>query len=104
MSVDRRVCIKKAVLWDDVSQIEICFVEGADGPDIFPVAVEYISADIPRLDGSGNNMLAKISQLVVEAIHQHFAVENVNAHRGLKQFLFRGVSDCSEQVRTHLHL
>src|SRR5947207_87518 len=96
MSVNRRVGFEKTVGWNQVGEIEIGFVKGANRSDIFPVAVENKGTDAMRLDRSRDDVLAKVEQVVVEALDQHVAIEDVNSHRRLKQFLIGAVPDCRE--------
>src|SRR6478609_5620628 len=84
MRINRRLGFKETVCRHKIGEIEIGFIKSADCSDVFPVAVENVSAHIARLNGGGNYVLAEIHQIVVKTIDQHVAIENVNAHRGLK--------------------
>src|SRR5205823_6982763 len=96
MRVSRRVGVQKTVGWSQVGEMEIGFVKGANRSDICPVAVENKGTDAMRLDRSRDDVLAKVAQVVVEALDQHVAIEDVNSHRRLKQFLIGAVPDCRE--------
>ena len=86
MRVNRRLGVKKTVFRNKVGQIEVRLVKRADGTDIFPIALENECTHMSILDRSRNDMFAEILQFIVQALHEHLPVENVNSHRCLKQF------------------
>ena len=84
MGINRRIGFEETVGGNQVGEIEIGFVKGANRSDILPVAIENVGADVARLNCSRNDVLAKIKEIVVETLDQHVAIEDVNAHRRLK--------------------
>src|SRR5207248_6960570 len=56
MSVNRRVGFEKTIGWNQVGEIEIGFVKGANRSDIFPVAIENKGTDVMRLDRSRDDV------------------------------------------------
>ena len=103
MRIDRRVGLKETVFRHDIGQVEIRLVKRADRSDVFPVALEDERADVPILDRRRNDVFAEIDQIVLQTFDQHVAIENVNAHRRLKQFLVFIRTDGAEQFPAHLH-
>ena len=83
VSIDRRRRLKKTILRQQIRQVEIRFVKGADRSDVFPVPVENVTAHLPLLDRLRDNVFPKVHQVVVQAFHQDVPVKYVNAHRGL---------------------
>ena len=84
MGINRRIGFEETVGGNQVGEIEIGFVEGANGSDVLPVTIENVGADVARLNCSRNDVLAKIKEIVVETLDQHVAIEDVNAHRRLQ--------------------
>src|SRR5207253_10041821 len=60
MRINGRVGFEKAVGWNEVGEIEIGFIEGANRSDIFPVAIENVGTDVMCLDCGRNDVLAEI--------------------------------------------
>ena len=50
------------------------------------------------LDGGGNDVFSKVHEIVVETRNERLAVENINAHRGLEEFLLGGMSDLAQKL------
>ena len=48
--VNRRLGLKEAVLGHYIGEIQVRLVEGADCPDVFPVALKNKRADVPVFD------------------------------------------------------
>ncbi len=104
MGVDCGLWIKEAVFGSDIGKIEIRFVKSADCSDVFPVTFKNVGAHVPLLDRLWNDMLAEIGQVIIQAFHQHGAVEDVNSHRRLEQFLSFVQTDRGEQFTADFHL
>jgi len=83
VGVDRSIGFKKAILGQDVGQVEIRFVKCPNRSDVFPVAVKDKRAHVLVLDRVRNDVPAKIDQIVIETPHEDFAIEQINAHRCL---------------------
>src|SRR5207248_9843026 len=98
MSVNRRVRFEKTIGWNQVGEIEIGFVEGANRSDIFPVAVENIGPDIARLDRSRDDVLAKIEQIVVKTLDQYVAIEDLTSQRCRRQSDIGAGHDCRDKT------
>ena len=95
---------KKLYPGHQIGQIQVRFVECPDRSDIFPVSLKDVGADMPVFDRVRNHMFAKIDQLIVQALDQHLPIEEINAHRSLKQLLFLPQTDCSKQFAAHPHV
>src|SRR5204862_2370222 len=68
-----------------IGDIEVGLEEGADGADVFPVALEERGEDAQAWDDLGNSSFAEIGQGVVEQSSDHLAAEDVDAYGGQKQ-------------------
>ena len=86
--VDRRIGFEETVGGNQVGEVEIGFVKRADRSDVLPVAVKNVgAARCAFLNRGRNDVLAEIDEIVVQTLDQHVAIEDVDAHRRLKQFL-----------------
>src|SRR5215468_842211 len=103
MRIDRRVGFEETVFRNHISQIKISFVECADRSDVFPVTVKDKRADVPILDRRRNNVFTEIEQIALHAFDKYVAIENVNTHRCLKQFVVFVRTNGAKQIPAHLH-
>ena len=82
---DRRGHVEEVEARQLVGDVEVGLEEGADGPDVLPVALEDEGEDAQVLDGVGDDVLAEIGQGVVQQAAEDVAVEDVDAHGGQEQ-------------------
>ena len=62
-------------------QFQVDLVEGADGADILPIAVEIETANLVGVDGFGDHLAAKIVVIVaLQQVEQHIRFEEIDAH------------------------
>ena len=66
-----------------------------------PSSHEDVAEDILLFDDGRDDVLSEILRVVIEGVLQHFAIENINAHRCLKPFLLNGEIHGFEQFRGH---
>ena len=50
------------------------------------------------LDRGGNDVFSKVHEIVVETRNERLAVENINTHRGLEEFLVGGMPDLPKKL------
>jgi hypothetical protein len=62
MGIDRRIGLEETVGGNQVGEIEIGFVEGADRSDVLPVTFENVGADVAIFDCSRNDVFAEIER------------------------------------------
>ena len=84
MRVDRRLRLEKTVLGDDVGQIKIRLIKGADGSNILPVTFKNKCAYVPVFDRLWNDMFAEIDQIILQTFDQHSPIKDIDSHRRLK--------------------
>ena len=64
-------------------QVDVGLVEGAHGPDVFPVAVEQVGLDPVVGDRLGQDLVAEVGGVArFEQLDQGPGVEQVDAHAG----------------------
>lgn len=64
-----------------VCESEVSIVEGADGTDIFPVAIKEVSLHAVVSDGHGEDVAAEVFvSCGFEEVNEEVAVEEVDAH------------------------
>ena len=82
VSIDGALAIKEVERWVLSGQFQIGFVEGTDGPDIPPIAVEVETVDSAVVDGVGNDVTAKIIEtwIIAQEIDQNLCIEEINSH------------------------
>ena len=62
-------------------QVDVRLVEGTDGPDVLPVAVEEVRLDPVRGDRLGEDLLAEVGGVALgEHLDEGGPVEQVDAH------------------------
>ena len=67
---------------------EVGFVEGADGADVFPVALESVGIDVVGVNGGGDDVFAKVVAAVFrEERSQSVFFKDVDAHGGHVRFV-----------------
>ena len=103
MRVDRRHGVEEIELRHRIGELEIRVEESADRADVLPVALENVGVDAELREHVRDDVLAEIHEGVVERFDQHLAVENVDAHRGLKQLRIGGPPQFLEQRRRDAH-
>ena len=65
-----------------IGESQVGLVEGANGPDIHPIAVEIVAKDIAIMEGMRDDLTAEIVEgILFEDIDQRLGLEHVNAHR-----------------------
>ena len=84
MRVDRRLRLEKAILWNDIGEIEVCLIKSPDCSNIFTVTVENKCAYASVLDLLWNDMFAEVGQIILQTFDQHLPIEDVDSHRRLK--------------------
>ena len=101
--VDGRGGVEEIELRHRVGELEIGVEEGADGADVLPVALVDVGVDAEFCEHVRDDVLAEIHEVIVERLHEHLAVENVNAHRRLKQLRVRRQAQLLQKRRRDAH-
>src|SRR6516164_6594553 len=81
---DGRAHVKEVESGKFVGDVEVCFEESANGADVFPVTLEEVRINPEVFNGLGNDMLAKVGQIVFKESKYHRPAKNVDSHRGQK--------------------
>ena len=97
MCVNRCFGVEETVFRNEIGQVEVRFIKRADRPDVFPVALEDERVHMSIFDRLRNDVFAEILEIVVETFNEHVAIENINAHRRLKQLFVFVRSDFPQQ-------
>ena len=67
---------------------EVGFVEGADGADVFPVALKSVGIDLVSVNGGGDDVFAKVVAAVFREERSQFVFfKDVYAHGGHVRFV-----------------
>ena len=82
MGVDGLVLVVKIELGIDAGQVQVRLVEAADGSDVLPIAVVDVGLDLARLDGHGDDLLAKVGGVIIQNSAHGLGVEDVDSHGG----------------------
>ncbi len=83
---------------DGIGEHQVRIEEGANGADVFPVALEDVGHDGALVDEPRDDVLAEVNFRVIgESVDEGLAVEDVDAHRGLIQIGVGGLAELAEQ-------
>ena len=63
--VDRRLHLEEIKLGDRADHVQVCLEKGSDRSDVLPVSLIDVRENPVRLDGAGDDVLAKVGHLVV---------------------------------------
>src|SRR5262249_12189085 len=66
VGVNWRVRLEEAVFRHQTRQVEIRFVKGTNRPDVLPVSLENVGADVSFADCFRDHMLSEISQISLQ--------------------------------------
>src|SRR5215831_3085803 len=81
---NRRAHVEEVEAGKFVSDVEVCFEECANSADVLPVPLEDVRINPKVFNGLGNDMLAKVGQIVFKKSKYHLPAKNVDSHRGQK--------------------
>ena len=95
--IDGRGRIEETERRHRIREREIRLEECADGADILPVALKNVRLHAVLSERLGDDVLAEIHVLVCERLAQRLAVENVDAHRGLVEFILGRAAEFLQQ-------
>src|SRR5512145_1632341 len=83
MSIDGRFWIIKIERWVGAGQLQVCFIEGANGSNVLPVAIEIKAVHFMRTDRLWDDLAPKIimPQVIGKQRIQHVCFKHVDSHR-----------------------
>ena len=90
VGVDRPARVEEVERRPAPRQLDVGLVERLDGADVGPVAAEDVGVDDVGRNRLRDDLLAEVDARGLEHLEQHFAVEDVDAHRGDERLLDRG--------------
>ena len=80
MGVDRHLLIVEVELGVDTCKVKVCVIEGLDGSDVLPEAVEEEGCNRLLLCEVRDDLLSEVSLVVVKGLFHCLGCEDVDSH------------------------